>query len=110
MARRPLRRRRDRDPGRGVQRAARHRRPRRPGRAASCPPHAASAARPSLASVLDIPVRGASYTRQRAVAERTGGDLVAVVDSVVTESAGGPGVLSSILPTGAPTTRSAGGG
>ena len=38
-----------------------------------------------LALVADIPVRGASYQRQRAVAERTGGDLVAVVDSVVME-------------------------
>jgi carboxylate-amine ligase len=38
-----------------------------------------------LASVADIPARGASYQRQRAVAERTGGDLVAVVDSVVRE-------------------------
>ena len=38
-----------------------------------------------LAGVLEIPVRGASYQRQRAVAERTGGDLVAVVDSVVQE-------------------------
>jgi carboxylate-amine ligase len=38
-----------------------------------------------LALVSDIPARGASYQRQRAVAERTGGDLVAVVDSVVTE-------------------------
>ncbi len=38
-----------------------------------------------LASVADIPRRGASYQRQRAVAERTGGDLVAVVDSVVGE-------------------------
>lgn len=38
-----------------------------------------------LASVLDIPARGASYQRQRAVAERTDGDLVAVVDSVVRE-------------------------
>lgn len=38
-----------------------------------------------LASVLQIPVRGASYVRQRAVAESTGGDLVAVVDSVVSE-------------------------
>ena len=38
-----------------------------------------------LASVADIPRRGASYQRQRAVAERTGGDLVAVVDSVVQE-------------------------
>ena len=38
-----------------------------------------------LAAVADIPRRGASYQRQRAVAERTGGDLVAVVDSVVGE-------------------------
>jgi len=38
-----------------------------------------------LASVLDIPARGASYQRQRAVAAETGGDLVAVVDSVVRE-------------------------
>ncbi|WP_091113166.1 glutamate--cysteine ligase [Nocardioides psychrotolerans] len=38
-----------------------------------------------LASVADLPRRGASYQRQRAVAERTGGDLVAVVDSVVRE-------------------------
>ncbi len=38
-----------------------------------------------LALVEDIPRRGASYQRQRAVAERTDGDLVAVVDSVVKE-------------------------
>jgi len=38
-----------------------------------------------LASVADVWARGASYQRQRAVAERTGGDLVAVVDSVVRE-------------------------
>jgi carboxylate-amine ligase len=38
-----------------------------------------------LASVLDIPERGASYQRQRRVAADTGGDLVAVVDSVVGE-------------------------
>ncbi len=38
-----------------------------------------------LALVEEIPRRGASYQRQRAVAERTGGDLVAVVDSVVRE-------------------------
>jgi carboxylate-amine ligase len=38
-----------------------------------------------LASVLDIPARGASYHRQRAVAAETGGDLVAVVESVVAE-------------------------
>lgn len=38
-----------------------------------------------LDSVLDIPARGASYVRQREVAHDTGGDLVAVVDSVVRE-------------------------
>jgi carboxylate-amine ligase len=38
-----------------------------------------------LALVSEIPRRGASYQRQRDVAERTGGDLVAVVDSVVRE-------------------------
>jgi carboxylate-amine ligase len=38
-----------------------------------------------LRSVEDITRTGASYQRQRAVAERTGGDLVAVVDSVVRE-------------------------
>jgi carboxylate-amine ligase len=38
-----------------------------------------------LASVADIPRRGASYQRQRAVAKASGGDLVAVVDSVVQE-------------------------
>jgi carboxylate-amine ligase len=38
-----------------------------------------------LALVEEIPRRGASYQRQRAVAERTDGDLVAVVDSVVKE-------------------------
>ncbi len=38
-----------------------------------------------LRSVADIPRRGASYQRQREVAARTGGDLVAVVDSVVRE-------------------------
>src|SRR5436190_8232459 len=38
-----------------------------------------------LALIEEIPRRGASYQRQRAVAERTGGDLVAVVDSVVKE-------------------------
>ncbi|GAB7006888.1 glutamate--cysteine ligase [Nocardioides sp. AN3] len=38
-----------------------------------------------LASVADICTRGASYQRQRAVAARSEGDLVAVVDSVVTE-------------------------
>lgn len=44
-----------------------------------------------LAQVAQIPVRGASYQRQRAVAERTGGDLVAVVDSVVRELRAGLG-------------------
>jgi carboxylate-amine ligase len=38
-----------------------------------------------LRSVSDIIDRGASYQRQRAVAERTDNDLVAVVDSVVRE-------------------------
>ena len=38
-----------------------------------------------LALVREIPRRGASYQRQRRVAEATGGDLVAVVDSVVRE-------------------------
>ncbi|PPK97889.1 carboxylate-amine ligase [Kineococcus xinjiangensis] len=38
-----------------------------------------------LAAVADIPRRGASYQRQRAVAAATGGDLVAVVDSLVAE-------------------------
>ncbi len=38
-----------------------------------------------LASVADLVTRGASYQRQRSVAEQTGGDLVAVVDSVVRE-------------------------
>jgi carboxylate-amine ligase len=38
-----------------------------------------------LASVLEIPTRGASYQRQRRVAAETEGDLVAVVDSVVQE-------------------------
>ncbi len=41
--------------------------------------------RAELDLVSRIPERGASYERQRAVAERTGGDLVAVVDSVVRE-------------------------
>jgi len=38
-----------------------------------------------LAAVADIPRQAASYQRQRATAERTNGDLVAVVDSVVRE-------------------------
>ena len=38
-----------------------------------------------LASVADIPRCGASYQRQRKVAEESGGNLVAVVDSVVRE-------------------------
>jgi carboxylate-amine ligase len=38
-----------------------------------------------LRSVEEIPRAGASYQRQRQVAARTGGDLVAVVDSVVRE-------------------------
>jgi carboxylate-amine ligase len=38
-----------------------------------------------LALVREIPRRGASYQRQRRIAEETKGDLVAVVDSVVRE-------------------------
>ena len=38
-----------------------------------------------LRSVEDITRTGASYQRQRAVAARTDGDLVAVVDAVVRE-------------------------
>ncbi|KRF36911.1 glutamate--cysteine ligase [Nocardioides sp. Soil805] len=38
-----------------------------------------------LRSVADIVRRGASYQRQRAVAKEVGGDLTAVVDSVVAE-------------------------
>jgi carboxylate-amine ligase len=38
-----------------------------------------------LALVEEIPRAGASYQRQRAVADQTHGDLVAVVDSVVRE-------------------------
>jgi glutamate---cysteine ligase / carboxylate-amine ligase len=38
-----------------------------------------------LALVEEIPRRGASYQRQRAIADKTHGDLVAVVDSVVRE-------------------------
>lgn len=38
-----------------------------------------------LGAVADIVTRGASYQRQRAVAARTDGDLLAVVDSVVRE-------------------------
>ena len=44
-----------------------------------------------LAAVAAIPRRGASYQRQRAVADATGGDLVAVVDSVVRELRNGLG-------------------
>lgn len=38
-----------------------------------------------LAKVADIPAVGASYQRQRRIAESNGGDLVAVVDSLVDE-------------------------
>ncbi len=41
-----------------------------------------------LAAVSDLVSGGASYQRQRGVAERTAGDLVAVVDSVVRELTG----------------------
>ena len=44
-----------------------------------------------LRSVADIPRLGASYQRQRAVAQATDGDLVAVVDSVVKELRGSLG-------------------
>src|SRR6478672_6755833 len=40
-----------------------------------------------LRTVADIPVRGASYQRQRAVAHESGGVLVAVVDALVSELA-----------------------
>jgi carboxylate-amine ligase len=40
-----------------------------------------------LRTVADIPHRGASYQRQRAVAHESGGDLVAVVDALVAELA-----------------------
>ncbi len=40
-----------------------------------------------LALVEEIPRRGASYQRSARWRERTGGDLVAVVDSVVRELA-----------------------
>ena len=40
-----------------------------------------------LRAVADIPRRGASYQRQRAVAHESGGDLVAVVDALVDELA-----------------------
>ena len=38
-----------------------------------------------LRLVAEIPRRGASYQRQRLVAQASGGDLVAVVDSLVAE-------------------------
>ena len=41
-----------------------------------------------LRLVAEIPRAGASYQRQRRVLEETGGDLVAVVDSVVAELEG----------------------
>jgi carboxylate-amine ligase len=47
-----------------------------------------------LASVAEIPRRGASYQRQRAIAHDTDGDLVAVVDSVVQELRSGLGERS----------------
>lgn len=40
-----------------------------------------------LAAVAEIPRRGASYQRQRAVAAESGGDLAAVVESLVAELA-----------------------
>jgi glutamate---cysteine ligase / carboxylate-amine ligase len=48
-----------------------------------------------LASVSELITTGASYQRQRAVAARAGGDLWAVVDSLVREMRVGlPGVTS----------------
>ena len=48
-----------------------------------------------LASVSELITSGASYQRQRAVAARAGGDLWAVVDSLVREMRVGlPGVTS----------------
>jgi carboxylate-amine ligase len=44
-----------------------------------------------LRSVADIPTRGASSERQRRVAAAHHGDLVAVVDSIVTELRGSLG-------------------
>ncbi len=44
-----------------------------------------------LAGVPDLVARGASYQRQRRVAAETGGDLVAVVDTVVRELRSGLG-------------------
>ncbi|SEB58577.1 carboxylate-amine ligase [Nocardioides exalbidus] len=38
-----------------------------------------------LRTVAEIPRRGASYQRQRTVARESGGDLIAVVDALVTE-------------------------
>ena len=60
---------------------------RRPGRPPRAPGPGGRAARLHRRPrpVEEIPRRGASYQRQRAVAERTDGDLVAVVDSVVRE-------------------------
>ena len=54
-----------------------------------------------LASVADIPRRGASYQRQRAVAAAHDGDLVAVVDSVVRELRDGLSVAALSSPRAA---------
>ena len=75
----------DHHPRRRLQRAAGHRRPRRPARAARA---GGPAARLRDGAARRSPTSrgcGASYQRQRAVARETGGDLVAVVDSVVRE-------------------------
>ena len=66
-------------------RAAGHRRPARRAGAAGAGRRAARLFGRELASLAEIPARGASYQRQRRVAAETGGDLVAVVDSVVQE-------------------------
>ena len=85
VARRPLRARRLDHPRRPVQRAAAARRPRRPPRPARSGGRAARLRATSSPRSRTSRARGASYQRQRAVAEHTGGDLVAVVDSVVRE-------------------------
>jgi carboxylate-amine ligase len=84
VARRPLRPGRRDHPRRRRARAAGDRRPRRPARAA-VPGRPPPGVRGRAASVADIPRRGASYQRQRAVAAAAGGDLRAVVKELVTE-------------------------
>ena len=71
-------------PGRALQRVPDAGRPGRAARAARPGRRATRVQRRPRPDRGD-PRRGASYQRQRAVSERTGGDLVAVVDSVVRE-------------------------